>query len=81
MGVTRFGTPRAQVQDTRLAFNPPPRWMTLMPSSSGLRVRSEIDTNAYPKGLVVSHADFSTIDIESSEFHGEWNYSIQPHLK
>ena len=42
---------------------------------------SEIDTNAYPKGLVVSHADFSTIDIEPSEFHGEWNYSIQPHLK
>ena len=48
---------------------------------SGLRVRSEIDTNAYPKGLVVSDADFSTIHIEPSEFDGEWNYSIRPHLK
>jgi Rhodopirellula transposase DDE domain len=48
---------------------------------SGLKVRSEIDTNSYPKGLVVSDADFSTIDIEPSEFHGEWNYSIRPDLK
>ena len=30
---------------------------------SGLKVRSEIDTNSYPKGLVVSDADFSTIEI------------------
>jgi hypothetical protein len=45
---------------------------------SGLKVRSEIDTNSYPKGLVVSDADFSTIMIEPDEFHGEWNYSIGP---
>lgn len=43
---------------------------------SGLKVRSELDTNSYPKGLVVSDADFSTIAIEPDEFHGEWNYSI-----
>ena len=45
---------------------------------SGLKVRSEIDTNAYPKGLVVSDADFSTIEIKPDKFHGEWNYSIGP---
>jgi Rhodopirellula transposase DDE domain len=45
---------------------------------SGLKVRSEIDTNSYPKGLVVSDIDFSTIEIEPDEFHGEWNYSIGP---
>ena len=45
---------------------------------SGLKVRSEIDTNSYPKGLVVSDADFSTIQIKADKFHGEWNYSIGP---
>ncbi len=45
---------------------------------SGLKVRSEIDTNSYPKGLVVSDADFSTIEIKANKFHGEWNYSIGP---
>jgi hypothetical protein len=45
---------------------------------SGLKVRSEIDTNSYPKGLIVSDTDFSTIEIELDEFHGEWNYSIGP---
>ena len=45
---------------------------------SGLRVRSEIDTNSYPKGMVVSDADFSTIEIRPDRFHGEWNYSIGP---
>jgi hypothetical protein len=45
---------------------------------SGLNVRSEIDTNSYPKGMVVSEADFSAIKIEPDKFHGEWNYSIRP---
>jgi hypothetical protein len=45
---------------------------------SGLKVQSEIDTNSYPKGLVVSDADFSAIKMEPDEFHGEWNYSIRP---
>jgi len=45
---------------------------------SGLKVRSELDTNSYPKGLVVSDADFSAIKIEPNEFHAEWNYSIRP---
>jgi hypothetical protein len=45
---------------------------------SGLKVRSEIDTNSYPKGMVVSDADFSAIEIRPDRFHGEWNYSIGP---
>jgi hypothetical protein len=47
---------------------------------SGLRVRAELD-NAdypnYPKGLVVSDADFSAIKIDRNEFHGDWNYCIR----
>ena len=47
---------------------------------SGLRVRSEIDTNSYPKGLVISDAEFATIKINPAKFHGEWNYSIRPDI-
>jgi Rhodopirellula transposase DDE domain len=45
---------------------------------SGLKVRSEIDTSTYPKGLVVSDADFAGIKLDPNAFHGEWNYSIHP---
>ena len=45
---------------------------------SGLTVRSEIDSNSYPKGVVVSDADFADIKLDLDAFHGEWNYSIRP---
>jgi len=31
----------------------------------------------YPKGLVISDADFAALKIDLDAFHGEWNYSIQ----
>jgi hypothetical protein len=45
---------------------------------SGLTVRAELDTAEYPKGLTISDADLSAINIERSEFHGDWNYCIRP---
>jgi hypothetical protein len=45
---------------------------------SGLKVRSEIDANSYPKGLVISDAEFAKIKLELDPFHGEWNYSLRP---
>jgi hypothetical protein len=45
---------------------------------SGLTVHAEIDANAYPKGVVVTDADFAAINIDRDDFHGEWNYSIRP---
>ena len=45
---------------------------------SGLKVRSEIDLNSYPKGLVISDAEFAKIKLELDPFHGEWNYSLRP---
>jgi Rhodopirellula transposase DDE domain len=44
----------------------------------GLKVRSELDSNLYPKGIKVSDRAFSTIRIDSDDFHGEWNYVISP---
>ena len=47
-------------------------------TSKGLRVRAELDSNLYQKGIKVSDQEFSTISIERDDFHGEWNYVIIP---
>lgn len=44
---------------------------------SGLKVRAELDTARYPKGLVISDATLSAINIERDVFHGDWNYCIR----
>ena len=47
-------------------------------TSKGLEIRCEIDQAAYVKGKKVSDADLDAILIERDEFHGEWNYTINP---
>ena len=47
-------------------------------TDTGLTVRCELDTNAYPKGIVVSDQEMATVNIIRDEFHGEWNYKIRP---
>ncbi len=49
-------------------------------SSSGLRVRSEIDHGTYPLGIKVTPAQMASIRIEPHDVHGTWNYSIKPNL-
>lgn len=44
----------------------------------GLKVRAELDTSNYPKGIKVTDGELKAIQIERDEFHGEWNYSILP---
>ena len=39
---------------------------------------SKIGIAQYPKGLVISDATLSTINIERDAFHGDWNYCIRP---
>lgn len=46
----------------------------------GLRVRSELDANAYPAGVTVSDANMKTPHLEADAFHGEWNYTRRPRL-
>jgi len=45
---------------------------------TGLSVRSELDTNSYPKGITVPDDEMAAINIVRDEFHGEWNYTIRP---
>jgi hypothetical protein len=48
---------------------------------TGLRVRSGLDTNAYPKGVTVTDAEMGTLHIQSDSFHGEWNYTVLPRAR
>jgi hypothetical protein len=43
---------------------------------TGLRVRSELDTGKYPKGIKVGKQEFASIQLLPGTFHGEWNYVI-----
>jgi hypothetical protein len=47
-------------------------------TDTGLKVCCELDTNLYPKGIVVSDEEMASFNILRDEFHGEWNYTIRP---
>jgi hypothetical protein len=47
-------------------------------TKSGLKVRAELDENHYPTKQQVSDEEMAAIKIKRQEFHGEWNYAIQP---
>lgn len=44
----------------------------------GLKVRAELDSTHYPKGIKVTDEELKALQIKRDEFHGEWNYLIQP---
>ena len=47
-------------------------------STSGLRVRTEIDRRRYPGGVTVTDAEMAHVRLERHRFHGDWNYTIHP---
>lgn len=47
-------------------------------TAAGLRVRSEIDKRAYPKGVTVKDEQLSRVQLCRHGFHGDWNYTIRP---
>jgi len=47
-------------------------------STSGLRVRSEIDRGHYPGGVTVTDAQMARVRLDRHRFHGDWNYTIHP---
>jgi hypothetical protein len=48
-------------------------------TDAGLKVRCEIDTNNYPKGVKVEDDEMAALNIHWHAFHPEWNYTIKPH--
>ena len=48
-------------------------------TEAGLTVRAAIDDNQYETGIKISDEQLSELKIKRSEFHGEWNYTVNPH--
>jgi transposase len=47
-------------------------------TTTGLRVRSRLDTQSYPAGLKVSRQAVDALALRPDSFHGDWNYTILP---
>jgi hypothetical protein len=50
-------------------------------TGTGLKVRSEIDTQSYPPGIKVSDREVAAIELRRDQFHGDWNYTLHPRTK
>ena len=48
-------------------------------TKTGLEVQCELDPSGYEKGRKVSDDEMQTIKLRPHRFHGEWNYTIEPH--
>jgi len=49
-------------------------------TKTGLKVHAELDDSLYPSGIKVSDVEFEKTRITRIEFHGEWNYRIDPNF-
>lgn len=47
-------------------------------TQKGLAVSAEIDRTVYPPGIKVADKEIKNLKLETSTFHGEWNYTIRP---
>jgi hypothetical protein len=47
-------------------------------TTTGLTVKSKIDTNIYPPGLKVSDQQMAELQLRREKFHGDWNYKLLP---
>jgi hypothetical protein len=45
----------------------------------GLRIRAELDVQEYETGIKVTDEEMEAVRLKRDKFHGEWNYTIQPH--
>lgn len=49
-------------------------------TAAGLRVKAALDTREYPIGIKVTKQTMDELALVKSDFHGDWNYSLQPRL-
>jgi hypothetical protein len=48
-------------------------------STTGLKVYAQLDERDYPDKIRVTDAELATVNLTRDDFHGEWNYTINPH--
>jgi len=47
-------------------------------TTTGLTVKSQLDTNIYPAGVKVSDQQMANLQLRRDRFHGDRNYSLLP---
>jgi transposase len=47
-------------------------------TTTGLTVHCVLDTDEYPTGITYTKNDVDALPITRHNFHGEWNYTVQP---
>jgi len=47
-------------------------------TKTGLKVHAELNTEAYQSGIKVTDEELAKVKIRRDNFHGDWNYEIQP---
>jgi len=47
---------------------------------TGLSVRAELDSNQYALGVKVTDEELAQVNLARDDFHGDWNYTVSPHL-
>ncbi len=50
-------------------------------TKTGLKVYAVLDDKTYPLRQKVSDAEMQTWRIQRHDFHGEWNYTVNPRRK
>jgi hypothetical protein len=45
---------------------------------TGLTVRAELDTSAYPAGIQITDAQMAALPLTRHHWHGDWNYTLHP---
>lgn len=50
-------------------------------TAKGLKVTCRLDRRKYPVGREIAQAQMERVNLERNAFHGEWNYTIKPHIK
>ena len=47
-------------------------------TTTGLEVEARLDTRSYPTKVKVTKQQMESVRLHCHDFHGEWNYTIQP---
>jgi hypothetical protein len=51
-------------------------------TTTGLTVHAELDTNTYPRGIKIPDRQMKTLETDGTltrhDFHGDWNYTLNP---
>jgi len=48
-------------------------------TTTGLKIKAKLTRRKYPKGIKVPESEMAKLNLKAAAFHGDWNYSLQPH--